>query len=174
MSFFAQNATFSTGGDFEVADAGVYICRLKEVEPTKQPSFDDPNVQVDKFKWVFETNDNTDTKGNPFRFVKFTGTSYGNDKAALTILIDGMAGRRLTSDEFAALNLDNLKRANWRVMVDEGVSGKGNAINKILSVKPSKSGEPGGMVAVKPLPPAPKPPVEEDPLSSLEDPFATG
>lgn len=172
MSFFSQNATVSNGGgEFETADAGMYVCRLKEIEVLQQPSFDDPNVLVDKFKWVFESTEVSDSNGNPYRFVKFTGRSFGNDKAALTILLDQMAGKRLTDDQFRALDLDALKRTSWNVMVDEGTNAKGYAINKVMSVRNAAK---KGAVIDAPVKPAPKPKaVEVEPeTDGIEDPFA--
>ncbi len=170
MSFFGEHGSVSSGGDFEVAEAGAYVCRLKEVEPIQQPSFDDPTTMVDKFRWVWETTEATDSKGNPFRFTKFTGRSFGNDKAAITILLDQMAGKRLTDAEYRSLDLDMLKRASWRVMVDEGVNGKGYAINKVLSVKNAAAPRNAPHVQNAPARPAPKPKAEE-PMEDIDDPF---
>jgi len=143
MGFFAKAASFSPGGDFAVADDGIYVCRLKEIEQKQQPSFDDPNVMEDKFVFVFEgANDEaTDEDGKPFRFVKYTKTGYGNDKAALTQLLDGMLGKRLTKEEFSELDIDDLTSRKWRVNVQLNSNTQGKQINKILWVKPEKSGK---------------------------------
>jgi len=140
MTFFQQNATFNEGGEYEVADDGLYLCRLKEIETLQQPSFDDPSLLEDKFKFVFEALESVDSKGNPFRFVKFTKTGYGNEKAALTLLLDSMLGKHLTNQEFASLDLEDIKARKFRVNVELTTNTKGNEINKILSVKPNKAG----------------------------------
>lgn len=174
MGFFQENAKFGSGGDYAVADDGVYTCRFKEIETLKQPSFDDASVLEDKFKFVFETVDEVDNENNPFRFVKFTKTSYGYEKAALTILIDGMLGRHLTEQEFLALDLDDLKAKKFKVVVELTKNQSGKEINKILSVKPMKpAGEGakmGNMNGVKKKPTPEVPDQEEEDLS--EDPFA--
>lgn len=159
MGFFTQHGSFSDGnGEFSVAEDGVYSCRLTAVEPIMQPSFDDPLVQEAKFKWVFETADDVDDAGKPYRFVKFTSRKYGNDKAAITLLLDGMLSKRLTAEEFAGLDLDDLMARKWKVLVELTVNSKGNQINKISSVKPEKAAgnrmgtaaatSPGGRVPV--------------------------
>lgn len=192
MSFFAQNATVSgQGGTFETAEAGMYTCRLKAVEVKQQPSFDNPEVLENRFQWIFETKDAADSAGNPFRFSKFTSVKFGNDKSGLTILLDTMMGRRLTTEEFQALDLDELKGKDWKVMVDEKQKANGYMANTVLSVKPAGARQQpaqrpntlGGMVASNPTPAAPvrqpsrgeqirQQAAAEDDMSDLEDPFA--
>lgn len=168
MGFFAKTGKFSTGGEFEVAEAGTYTCRLKEVVEEKGTKFDDPSVEIDQYKWTFEATEAEDSKGEPYRFIRFTGIAYGNDKANLTKMLDGMLGRRLTQDEYEDLDIDDLKGRKWKVMVDEITNQKGNQVNKILSVKPAvkttladAAREKAGVGTGRP-----KPKVEDD------DPFA--
>lgn len=181
MSFFAQNATISgNGGTFEAAEAGAYTCRLKSVEIKQGPSFDNPEVMENRFMWQFETKDATDSEGKPFRFAHFTSIKFGNDKSKLTILLDSMLGKRLTTEEFQSLDLEDLKARDWKVMVDEKQNSKGYPTNVVLSVKPVQARQQpaqprqtlGGMAtASAPQQPRKPAPVEDD-LSDLEDPFA--
>jgi len=137
MGFFSDKGQFSgAGGDFPVAEDGVYLCRLKEIIAEQRPSFENPDVMVDQFRFSFETIEEADENGAPYRFVKFTGVKYGNDKANLTKTLDSMLGRRLTPDEFNDLDLEDLTAKKWRVCVEQTTSGKGSAINKISWVKP--------------------------------------
>lgn len=139
MPFFADNGSYSSGGgDYELGDDGLYICRLKEIESLMQPSYDDANIMEPKYKWVFESVEEMDSTGNPFRFVNFTKRKYGHEKAAITILLDGMLGKHLTNEEFNALDLDALMAKKYRVSVELTKSGTGKDINKILWVKPPK------------------------------------
>ncbi len=94
MGFFAQHTTFNEGSGkkYSTAEAGIYACALVDVEAVQSKSFDDPNVLEPNLKWVFETTEVGDDDGQPFRFVQYTKTSYGNDKAKLTLLLDGMVG----------------------------------------------------------------------------------
>lgn len=149
--------TFSeSGGDWENADPGSYVCRLKEVEKGESPDFNDPSKMKPNLMWRFETTKNFDSQDRPFRFTYFTGTAYGNDKAKLTGLINGMMGRALTREEFATLaaDMEPLLEREWMVLVDEHVNKSGKTVNVIRSVRPVKKRR----VEV----------VEED----VEDPFA--
>ena len=118
MGFFAQHTTFSEGSGkkYSTAEAGIYVCALVDVEAVQSKSFDDPNVLEPNLKWIFETTEVGDDDGQPFRFVQFTKTTYGNDKAKLTILLDGMVGR-MTNEEYARLDLPALKAKPWQVVV---------------------------------------------------------
>jgi hypothetical protein len=136
MGFFS-NASFSDGASqFEAAVAGSYVCRLANVESIDRPSYDDPNVMLPNFRFTFETTEYGDTNGNAFRFVKFTRQGYGNDKQALTILLDGMLGRRLTAAEFHDLDIDSLMSKEWMVTVDAKINTRGYNTNAIISVSP--------------------------------------
>ena len=179
-NFFANNATISGSGTFETAEAGAYICRLKEVAVKTQPSFDNPEVMENRFQWTFETKDAQDSTGKPFRFSKFTSIKFGNDRSGLTILLDSMMGRRLSDQEFQSLDLEDLKAKDWRVMVDEKQKDNGYSTNVVMSVKPAQARTAanvgrqtlGGMTAPSPAPRARvAPPVDID-TDDLEDPFA--
>jgi hypothetical protein len=167
-SFGDIGGKFATSsGDYELAEDGIYLCKLAEVEPIKQPSFDDPAIEEDKFKFLFEALEETDSQGRPYRFVKFTGRAYGNEKANLTALIDGMMGRHLTQEEFANLDLDNLMAKKYRVNVELTQSKTGKDINKILWVKtPKAAGEKKGLATAG----AGSRKMPNDPTDS-EDPF---
>lgn len=136
MGFFS-NATFSDGSSqFEAAVAGSYVCRLASVESVDRPSYDDPSVMLPNYKFTFETTEYGDSNSNAFRFVKFTRQGYGSDKAALTILLDGMLGRRLTQPEFHNLDIDALMTKEWMVTVDAKINTRGYNTNAIVSVSP--------------------------------------
>lgn len=136
MGFFS-NATFNDGASqFEAAVAGSYVCRLASVESVDRPSYDDPSVMLPNYKFTFETTEYGDSNSNAFRFVKFTRQGYGSDKAALTILLDGMLGRRLTQPEFHNLDIDALMTTEWMVTVDAKINTRGYNTNAIVSVSP--------------------------------------
>jgi hypothetical protein len=160
MGFFSS-ATFNDGSaQFEAAAAGAYVCRLANVESIDRPSYDDPNVMVPNFRFTFETTEYGDTNGNAFRFVKFTRQGYGNDKQALTLLLDGMLGRRLTQNEFHALDIDTLMSKEWMVAVDAKLNTRGYMTNAIVSVSP--------VTAKKKLTKISQPTIKTD---DIEDPF---
>jgi hypothetical protein len=146
MGFFAQHGKFSEGGGkkFSVAEQGIYACALIDCEATQGKSFDDPNVLEPNFRWVFETTEVGDDDGQPFRFIQYTKTYYGNEKAKLTILLDGMVGR-MTNQQFADLDIEALKAKPWQVVVGTRQKMNGELTNVIETVKPVK------VATIKPL-----------------------
>jgi hypothetical protein len=159
MGFFAQHTTFSEGSGkkYSTAEAGIYACALVDVEAVQSKSFDDPNVMEPNLKWVFETTEVGDDDGQPFRFIQYTKTTYGNDKAKLTILLDGMVGR-MTMDAYSNLDLPALKAKPWQVVVGTRQKMNGELTNVIETVKPVKA------QVTKPLRKA-------LPASDISDPF---
>lgn len=159
MGFFAQHGSYSegTGRKFSVAESGVYICSLIDIEAVQGKSFDDPTVLEPNYKFVFETTEVGDEDGQPFRFVQFTKTVYGNEKAKLTILLDSMLGKHLDRNQYAALDINSLKSQKWQVVVGTRQKLNGEYTNMIETVKPVKQ------TATKPL----KKVVQED----ITDPF---
>lgn len=147
MGFFSQHTTFNEGSGkkFVTAEAGIYVCALVDVEAVQSKSFDDPNVMEPNLKWVFETTEVGDDDGQPFRFVQFTKTAYGNEKAKLTILLDSMLGKHLDRNQYAALDINALKSGQWQVVVGTRQKLNGEYTNMIETVKPVK------VAATKPL-----------------------
>jgi hypothetical protein len=132
----ALTASFQDKGDFEVAEEGRYVCQLSGVKREDRPSFDDPNVLEPNFVWEFETLKERDSKDRPFKFFNYTKTAYGNEKAKLTLLINGLFGRAFIKEQVAQMDFEKLVGKTVGVMVGTTSSGK----NKVLSVKfvPSK------------------------------------
>jgi hypothetical protein len=161
MGFFAQHGSYSegTGRKFSVAESGVYICSLIDIEAVQGKSFDDPTVLEPNYKFVFETTEVGDEDGQPFRFVQFTKTVYGNEKAKLTILLDSMLGKHLDHNQYAALDINSLKSQKWQVVVGTRQKLNGEYTNMIETVKPVKQ------TATKPL----KKVVQEDITDPFED-----
>lgn len=170
MSDLSKFATFNEGGDFEIAEAGAYECRLTDIEVVERAAYEDPTKMEPNFIWKFETTKEFDSKDRPYRFLQYTKTSYGNDRAKLTQLLDTMLEKRLTRQEYAELMSDTsvLTSVPWKVAVDESKSqSSGKAFNKIISVRPAKR---RGVTVDAPMKPRPKPAVEEA-EDDLEDPF---
>jgi len=138
MGFFTQHGKFSAGSGkkYSVAELqGTYICALIDCEAVQGKSLDDPNVLEPKFKWIFESTEVRDNDGQRFRFITYTKTYYGNDKAKLTILLDGMVGR-MTSQQFAELDMEALKAKSWQVVVGLRQKMNSELFNVIETVKP--------------------------------------
>lgn len=133
MGFFAQHGKFS-GKKYSVAEIqGTYVCALIDCEAVQGKNFDDPNVP--HFKWIFESTEVGDNDGKRLRFTTYTKTYYGNDKAQLTILLDGMVGR-MTSQQFNELDMEALKAKLWQVRVGLRQKTNSELFNVIETVKP--------------------------------------
>ena len=143
MGFFAQHGKFSEGSGkkYSVAEQGIYICALIDCEAVQGKSFDNPDILEPNFKWIFESTEVGDEDGQPFRFAQYTKTYYGNDKAKLTILLDGMVGR-MTSQQFQDLDMDVLKSKQWQVVVGTRQKMNGELTNVVETVKPVKVAPP--------------------------------
>jgi hypothetical protein len=114
----ALYATYQTPGkDFERADTGEYNCTIKNIEQTELPSFNDQNIMEPKFRWIFETIKERTSEGEPFQFRKFTGVKYGNEKATLTLLINGVFERPFQPFEWPRVDLEKLIGQTVKVMV---------------------------------------------------------
>jgi len=152
MGFFAQHGKFSEGSGkkYSVAEQGIYICALIDCEATQGKSFDNPDIMEPNFKWVFETTEVGDDDGQPFRFIQYTKTFYGNEKAKLTILLDGMVGR-MTNTQFAELDIEALKAKQWQVVVGTRQKVNGELTNVIETVKPVKVAPPKPLRKVAPV-----------------------
>ena len=139
MGFFAQHGKFSEGSGkkYSVAEQGIYICALIDCEATQGKSFDNPDILEPNFKWVFESTEVGDDDGQPFRFIAYTKTYYGNEKAKLTILLDGMVGR-MTSQQFAELDMEAHTAKSWQVVVGTRQKMNGELTNVVETVKPVK------------------------------------
>jgi len=137
--FFATHGSYAQT-NFDAAPDGLYRCRLKEVTPEERPAYEDPSTTEQVYKFVFETLEEKDSNGRPFRFfvspkriAKDGGGTYGNERAALTKLLDGMLGRRLSAEEFENLDLDELLTRTYKVLVEQRDS-SGKPRNKVLKV----------------------------------------
>ncbi|CAB4150495.1 hypothetical protein UFOVP569_38 [uncultured Caudovirales phage] len=152
----------SEGGvtDFSVAPSGTYSCVLVDCEKVMRPDFNNPELQVANFKWIWETNEVGDDAGTPFRFVKFTKTWFGSDEANLTKLMDQMFGKRLTKTEYSQLTLDKVRSYEWNVTVVKAQNRAGRDINTIESVNRKQK------------PAATKPVVKAIQTDDIADPFA--
>ena len=129
MAGFADYATEK--GDFkpfERAVAGQYLCELISIEPVDRPKWVD-NVKTDKmelnFLFIYEAKQggkdaitgeqltHTDSEGKPFQFREYVrNTEYGftfkGSTGKLTLLLDKLIGRRLTTEEFKRLAFDKI------------------------------------------------------------------
>ena len=157
-------ASFSDGASREVPESGRYLCTLVDVE-TFQLTSKNTGKTMPMFRWIFSTVKKTDTDGNPYQLTKITSTYYGSDDSWLTQLLDQMLGKRLTRNEWNALDVESLKAKAWAVSVTKTVNARGYDVAEIDAVREH-------VAETKPAPapkakPAPKPVVEDD----IKDPF---
>ena len=187
MGMFAKNGSYAEpGGSFPTAEMGTYLCAFEEVvQGTRDQSKFGKSAEEPCFRFKFLTFEAQDEEGYPFKFSKTCGTQYGNDKAALTILINDMLGRtqNLSYDDYQRLDIDHLKRVKYQVMVteDEDKQTPGKYYNNIVTIRPVRT-EPrqqrpgvGGQAAQgqQRRPAAPAPNVDDEgAMDGLSDPFA--
>lgn len=169
----AERMSFGSDTSFECAEDGTYTCTLQEIEVKAFPSFEDPTLMEDKFVFKYETVDAADSKGNPFKFFEFIRVVKSlTDTSNLAKRLDQMLGYRMTREQFAEFDTDELVGKMWRVTVVADAKGR----NKIMAVKTRQTGR-NAVRLDSPVPPprretAPPPPlqdVDDDP--EMEDPF---
>lgn len=128
------------GGDFERAENGEYVVVLKEIEETTRPNFNDASITDDVWRWKFETVEARDSEDRPFLFMTTTKTRYGNEKAALTILIDGMFRTHFDKYDWQRVDVDKLVGKKFKALVAlETNPETKKEYNKILSVSRPKN-----------------------------------
>jgi hypothetical protein len=137
MAGFFQSTGFRP--DAVPATAGTYVCRLASLNIVQRPKYQQPGVFEDQYEFAFETTQVVDRNGNPYRFRKWTGMTYGSDRAHLTALMDTMLGQRYTSQQWSQLNDQILFGGSWNVTVDWVAPRNENSegSNIIVSVYPA-------------------------------------
>lgn len=137
MAGFFQSTAFRP--DAVPAPAGTYVCKLAGLNVVQRPKYQRPGEFEDQYEFAFETTQVADANGNPYRFRKWTGMSYGSDRAHLTQLMDTMLGQRFTAQQWSQLNDALLFNGAWNVTV-EWVAPRqetGSGTNAIVSVYPA-------------------------------------
>jgi hypothetical protein len=128
-------ASFSDGAmNREVPETGRYLCHLVDVEQFTHTVKSTGN-QMQMLRWIFNTVTKTNADGEPFVITKLTSTSYGGDSSWLTQLLDQMLGKRLTRNEFNALDTEDLKKKQWVVALTKTVNARGYDAYEVDSVK---------------------------------------
>ena len=99
---------FNVQKDFPLIPKGEHILKLSSIEIVQ---FEDKygkgkDGKVDRVKWRFVSNEE-DEDGTPYDFVVYTGDQYGNEKAAMTRLIDNLVPG-MTEAKFPDYETDDL------------------------------------------------------------------
>ncbi len=106
---------------------GDHLLCLISVEEKMQPSFNDPKVDTPRWIWQFKAKATDPETGDRYEFRVYTGVTYGDSRATLTILLDQMVPD-WTDDQKANVNTDELLQTYYKA--------------KIRHEKPEKIGDP--------------------------------
>lgn len=85
MSFFEV-----AGEGGKIPPVGRYFGTLTKVEIKPQPSFDNPEIMVNRACFTLTTTTKDPETDTPYVYYEWTGVKYGNSKARLTELLDQM------------------------------------------------------------------------------------
>ncbi len=139
--------------------AGEHTLTLREITPkTVQSRFaKSPDGTKEKLLFRFESSQ-SDEDGEPFEYAVWTGLAYGNEKAALTGLLDQLVPD-MNKEKAKTLDLDGLLHKKYRTVIKhrkDDAAGKTYAYHTLL--------EPVN----KPAPAT----VQTAPATDVHDPFA--
>lgn len=166
------------GGGATLLPPGQHAVKIASVEIITSKDYNDPNLNVQRLEWVFESIQWKDAGGEPGIISLRTGFSYGNSKANVTHLLDAIFGRPLTNEERDRIALRRLVGLKGYALVNSHTTDAGKKTVKFAGwvhpqnrplPQPSeffKSGAAG--VAPAPAPPASVPSQEN---TEFEDPF---
>lgn len=142
------------------------LVRLSNVEVI----LNDENAQYHKgeerWRWVFETLEQTNSDDEPFKVSLFTGTSYipGSQQCKLTKLLDKLC-RDLSTEEKQEFDTDTLVGKKFRIDVSHQKTQAGRTRANIDNIKRVASAAAAPKAKAKPV-------VEEDDDDDDGDPFA--
>jgi hypothetical protein len=145
-------------------DIPVTLAEVKELVNDADAQF---NPGETRWRWIFETDNLTNSDDEPFKVSLYTGTSYlpGNPQCKLTKLLDKIC-RNLTTAQKQEIDTDDLLGKKFMVDITHVTTKQGRTmanIDNIKRVAPAAKAEP--QAAKKAIKPAP--PVDDD-----DDPFA--
>lgn len=130
---------FGTQKALPLIPAGEHVLTLREVGTKEFPSFNNPNEQVERTMWRFTSNEE-DEDGAPYEFRQYTGMVYGNNKAALTKLID-MLVPGMTEDDFEEFDSDDLIGKKFKAQIKHAKNDKGDVKPELVFITPLKKPE---------------------------------
>jgi hypothetical protein len=140
-------------------------CEIKRVNSQYAPA-SSTDGKVDKLLWRF-TTETPAPDGQVYEYVHFTGTAYGNDRAALTLLLDQLAPG-MNRAIAAKLDINTLVGKRYRTrIVHKTIAATGKVAAQHVFIEPV---EDEGTPAVSPS--GPVPPTSNKP--ALAAPFDDG
>jgi hypothetical protein len=144
--------------------AGDHILMLVSVVSEMQPSYNNPDVLTERWTWQFKSNKRDEETGDRYEYRTWTGPTYGNEKAAYTILVD-MMFPDLSEVEKSTLDTDPYTGKKWKAKIKHAKNAKGDMVPKLAYIEPYTKAE----EAPSPTKPVAKPADEDEEES---DPFA--
>jgi len=125
---------------FEVLEAGTYRVKLTDIEEIQGKKWGSEELET-KWKWIFETVKEKNSVYEPFKLFYFTKPVYNmHEKAKLTILIKGLAGKILDAKEYQAFmnSTNDLIGRQVNVVVSKDEKSNGKVFNNIIAFFPVK------------------------------------
>jgi hypothetical protein len=120
--------TPTTTKDRPLCPEGEFIFKLVEVaeKDVKSQFAKTPGGTIPKWIWRFEAVDEVDENDDPFEVTIFTGTSFGDKRAALTVLLRSIFGKEYTEEDALKLDTDDLigKRFRCTILHKENDDGR--------------------------------------------------
>lgn len=122
---------------FEVLEAGTYRVRLADIEEIEGKKWGSEELEK-RWKWIFETIKETNSVYEPFKLFYFTKPVYTlHDKAKLTIVLKGLAGKKLTAKEYKAfMTSPDLIGRQVDVVISKDEKTDGKVFNNIVAFFP--------------------------------------
>lgn len=138
---------FETEKPRPLISAGEHVLKFLGVESKqlddKFGRSNDGSGKITRNIWQFVSQE-TDDEGNPFEYGVFTGSAYGNEKAAMTALVD-MLVPGMTMEKFSDFDSDDLVGKKFRAQIKHVKKDDGNGVRAVhVYVTPvaSKSARP--------------------------------
>jgi hypothetical protein len=107
--------------------AGDHLLCLVSVEEKYMPSFNDPKQETLRWVWQFKAKATDPETGDRYEYRVYTGPTYGDSRATLTILLDQICPD-WTDEQKQNVNTDELLNTYYKA--------------KIRHDKPDKLGDP--------------------------------
>ena len=127
-----------TKSDFEIAEKGMYLANLCEIEVKASTLKRDDGSDSKGFFWVWKFKGYRETdKRKEIKSVEITtGTAVSKKDSALKSLLMN-AFPDMTFEEMQKYNTDEMIGKSWRIKVGIGQKPDGNEKNVILNIEPS-------------------------------------
>lgn len=127
----------ATAKTFDTRPGGAYPCLVNRVFVETRPDYNNPKKNSPCITWQFVPKSDLEASNDPNEWKLFevqTGMNFGSNKAMLTKIVNGLAGRALTVEEVQASDLEKFVGTNCTLIVTEETDDSGDKYNKIMQV----------------------------------------